>query len=105
MNVQDILLDDNYDLLVKNGDFVVGDSDQQSADLIFQTYIGHWKENMLVGVGVEYYLNAPGGQQKLIADGTAQLRADGYFVNDIVFKDGQYYFDGYRIIGEPIKPA
>ena len=53
---QDITLDASiFDLVIKNGDFFISDSDQQSAALILRTYIGNWKQFPLVGLGLQQY--------------------------------------------------
>ena len=46
MAVKDIILEDN-DLIIENGDFKIGESDQQSIELFFDFYLGHWKESLL----------------------------------------------------------
>jgi lipoprotein-releasing system permease protein len=56
MAVKDITLDDNFDLIIENGDFKVSDSDMQHIQLICITNLGHWKQFPLVGVGIEQSL-------------------------------------------------
>jgi len=48
---KDILLDDNYDLLVQDGDFVVGESEAQEMALILMSSPGEWKASPLTGFG------------------------------------------------------
>ena len=76
MAVKDILLEDN-DLIIENGDFVISESDQQSIELIIDSYLGHWKESPLCGVGVDLFLNSSGQQLALKRAISVQLEADG----------------------------
>ena len=76
MAVKDILLENN-DLIIENGDFKIGESDQQSIELIIDSYLGHWKESPLCGVGVDLFLNSSGQQLALKRAISVQLEADG----------------------------
>jgi|VirMetMinimDraft_7_1064189.scaffolds.fasta_scaffold130059_2 hypothetical protein len=76
MAVKDIILEDN-DLVIENGDFKIGESDQQSIELIIDSYLGHWKESPLCGVGVDLFLNSSGQQLALKRAISVQLEADG----------------------------
>ena len=76
MAVKDILLEDN-DLIIENGDFKIGESDQQSIELIIDSYLGHWKESPLCGVGVDLFLNSSGQQLAFKRAISVQLEADG----------------------------
>lgn len=53
---QDIMLDQNYDLIIKNGDFVTGESSQQEVNLMLQTFVGNWFQYPLAGAGILQYL-------------------------------------------------
>lgn len=52
----DLLLDENNDLRIENGDVVFGGSDEQHRMLLLSTEKGAWKENPDVGVGLINYL-------------------------------------------------
>jgi phage baseplate assembly protein W len=54
----DIILDDDNDLLIQNGDFVIDKSGDQRAALIIQTSQGEWKQSPLVGCGINTALNS-----------------------------------------------
>jgi len=54
----DILLDDNNDLLIENGDFVVGESAGQEAKLLLLYSPGTLRSDPMVGVGFQSYQNA-----------------------------------------------
>jgi hypothetical protein len=82
MIAQDFLLDENYDLLVVNGDFVIGVSDNQHIQDIIQSYIGWWKQFPLVGVGIQSYVNSNGQDQALARSIQIQLQSDGFTVQN-----------------------
>lgn len=79
---KDFLLDDGGDLLIQNGDFAIGRSDQQHVQDIINSYPGWWKQYPNVGVGVMNYLNSSGQQQKLQRNIIIQLQSDGYVVSN-----------------------
>ena len=80
---QDIQLDDNGDLLIRNGDFVIGASDNQHIQDIINASVGWWKEFPLVGVGIANYQSSSGAQQQLERSIKVQLEGDGYSIPTI----------------------
>lgn len=81
MTEQDILLDSDGDLLIENGDLLVGDcSDQCIADII-ESDTGNWKEHPEVGVGIGKYMRAAGGFSELEREIRVQLAGDGRQLN------------------------
>jgi hypothetical protein len=85
MAVNDFLLDENGDLLIKDGDFVIGESDSQHVFDIITSFIGEWKQYPNVGVGIMQYLKAqnPNTAANSIKQ---QLQADGYSLNNCTVK-------------------
>lgn len=96
--VKDILLDvDTGELIIRNGDFVIGESSNQHiADLLLDAP-GEWKQHPLVGIGIRKYINAPETplewailekriRKQLDLDGfsTSQLRVNNF--NDITIE-------------------
>ena len=81
----DILYTD--DLQITNGDFEIGESDQQHIRHILEAMQGSYKQKPLLGVGIREYLNSPmdGELRRLIQ---LQLQADGYSAVNIT-SDGQ----------------
>jgi len=74
----DILLNDaGDDLEIKNGDFVVGQSDLQNVMLIIRLHQGNIKQYPLIGYGEERLINSPvnGAARRQIQ---LQLQSDGY---------------------------
>lgn len=84
MAVKDITLDNDFDLIIENGDFKLSESDMQHIQLICITNLGHWKQFPLTGVGIEQYIASSGQVDALKRSINIQLAADGYKVNDIV---------------------
>ena len=84
MAVSDIILDDNYDLVIENGDFKVSDSDNQHIELLCITALGHWKQHPLIGVGITQYIASSGQSDALKRIINIQLSADGYLVNQVL---------------------
>lgn len=74
----DILLDDNNDLLIENGDLATGDSHYQNVKLIMQAAPGHWKQYPTLGANVMNFVN--GSSPELMREVKLQLLADGYDV-------------------------
>lgn len=98
--VKDIILADDNDLIINStGDFDVKESDQQHVILLINTFLGQWKQDPLVGVGIINYLASSGQQQTLRREITVQMIADGYDVKEIILKDNAlYYIDANRVI-------
>lgn len=85
----DILLDDDYDLLVKDGDFVIGESTAQEIDLILRSEPGHWRDNLLLGFGLIKRIKSAQDKLQLKKDADTHLRLDGFSdINIVVDKQG-----------------
>jgi len=57
---KDIALDENGDLLILNGDFVVLPSDDMHIEHIMRSAKGEWREHPAIGVAILKYLNSTG---------------------------------------------
>ena len=91
---QDILVDDSWELQIKDGDLVVGPSDAQHGELLLLTNPGEWKQHPLTGVGISRYLKAPGTQvTQFVTEAKKQLQADGYRVNELTVDSNLRDFD------------
>jgi hypothetical protein len=55
----DLLLNDEFELLIEMGDFVVGESKEQDIALILDSVPGAWKQSPLIGVGIRKHLSMP----------------------------------------------
>ena len=77
----DIILDDNMDLLIENGDFVVDDSEEQVQQLILVATQGSFRNSPVTGVGIINYIKSQftvGQIDKLRQKIRLQLQYDGY---------------------------
>ena len=88
---KDYILDENGDLLIKNGDFVVGLSDDQHIEDIITSFQGEYKEFPFTGAGILTSLNASDARNA-INKVKEQLQAAGYsltLLNIYVDKSGK----------------
>lgn len=78
----DFLLDQNKDLKIENGDFVLGDSTEQNLELLFISTPGEWKASVEVGIAIERALN---GNLDRFVERTirVQMDADGYKISKL----------------------
>lgn len=80
--MKDILLDDDGDLKIVNGDFVIGTSDVQNQQLLLLTFKGEWKEKPTMAVGAAGFLK-DGDAQGLAAEIKQEFERDGMTVKGI----------------------
>lgn len=80
--MQDIQLTDNYDLEIKNGDFVIADSDEQHIELLLLSFQGEWKNSPLSGCNIRTVKN---GKINRMLDRhiRVQLEADGFDLEEM----------------------
>ncbi len=79
--MNDILLDDDLDLAIENGDFVIGDSEEQHQELILIAFQGSFRASPLTGIGITRYYKASfsvGNIDKLRQKIRLQMQYDGY---------------------------
>lgn len=74
----------NEDLEIKNGDFFIGESDNQHTEHILKASKGEYKGVPEIGVGIEQMLNSEDPTEFLI-EFKKNLQYDGQTVNDIRF--------------------
>ena len=84
-NLNDIILNKNYDLQIDSvtGDFIVGNSDEQSANLIIQLFPGNMKQFPTSGVGILNYLASNTSQDRISQVIKQQLTIDGFTVQSL----------------------
>lgn len=72
----DLVLSDELDLMVENGDWVAGVSDEQHVGLLLLSHLGDWRSEPTAGVGLSLYVNSrnPG---TMLAEIRQQVEADG----------------------------
>jgi hypothetical protein len=78
----DVLIDNNMDLAIADGDFALGDATGQHMQMLIASHPGEWKQHPYAGVGIADYLKGenPGG---LKAEIKRQLKADGMNVKSV----------------------
>jgi hypothetical protein len=74
----DILLDENGDLKIANGDFVIGDSNDQEIENLLVSAKGAFKEFPLVGGDIGKMLKSRSGQTAALKEIKYQLTNDGF---------------------------
>lgn len=80
--MKDIIM--NADLEFQNGDFAIGESQNQHTEHIIIAHKGEYKEMPEIGVGIEQMLNTETGTEFLI-EAKKNLEYDGQKVKNISF--------------------
>ena len=81
--MDDILLSPDFDLLIQNGDFVIGESSVQNQQLILVLEPGSLKSNPSVGVGLGSYINDDQSYEALKKAIQQQFEADGMTISSL----------------------
>lgn len=79
----DITLDKDNDLLIKNGDFVLGDCEGQDIEFLLESFKGEWKENPRVGAEIIKLVKSRATETRIKRDANEQLSNDGFKEIDI----------------------
>lgn len=95
--MKDLLLNSDGDLLVRNGDLVIGESDNQNITDILQSAKGEYKRSPQTGLNAHNFLSGTGNEQDIKTQAKLQLELDGFRVKDInvTFADGNINIDPY----------
>mgnify|MGYP003524428733 CR=1 FL=1 len=91
--MRDILVDTNHDLIIMEGDFLTGESGNQSVELVFLSNPGEWKEHIETGIAIE---RATKGNIDRFLDRTirVQMEADGYNLEKLIINENGISIDG-----------
>ncbi len=82
--MDDFLLDpETGDLLIRNGDFVVGNGNDQHINDIVQSVPGEWKESPFVGCDLYRFVAANVTESEVVAVVKKQLELDVFTVNKV----------------------
>lgn len=85
----DILLDEDFDLKIENGDFVIAPSDQQHVQAIFLAHKGEFKKWPLLGFGAaEYLKKSTVSKPEFLRNLKVQLNYDHYANAEIDINQG-----------------
>ena len=74
----DIVLDTTNDLLIKNGDFVLNDTEGQDIAFLLESFKGEWKEHPLVGAEIIQLVKSRATETRIKRDVYEQLSNDGF---------------------------
>ena len=85
--MKDILLDENHDLRIEDGDFVVGDATEQNERLLLLLNKGELKQYPIDTVGVVMYQDDE-SKAALMQEIERQFTADGMQVNKVALEAG-----------------
>ena len=80
---KDILFDENGDLLIVGGDFVIGDSELQEVETILSMMQGDLKEDPIVGANLLHYEKSTLTPEQVKAKASIALQRDGKDFNKI----------------------
>ncbi|RTL47463.1 MAG: hypothetical protein EKK39_14255 [Sphingobacteriales bacterium] len=92
--MNDILLDNNLDIAIQNGDFVVGECTQQNQQLLLMAGKGTFKEFPTTGVGLNDFIESE-DTVGLLREVKAQFSADGMTVNSLGFNNSKLVVDAH----------
>ncbi|WP_264520382.1 oxidase [Flavobacterium sp. N1994] len=92
--MKDILTDEDGDLLIRGGDIVIGDSDNQHQEDIILASKGEYKETPEIGVGIIQMLSDDDPMSVLI-EIKKNLQYDGMQIRNVKYEDnGKITIDG-----------
>jgi hypothetical protein len=90
--MKDVLLTNEYDLMVEGGDFAIGVSDFQHQCLLLLLHKGELKAHPKAGAGVAGFLLGD-ERSEMLREARMQLEMDGARVERIGFEEGKIYWD------------
>lgn len=81
--MDDILLNTDGTLKIKNGDLVIGFSDQQNINDILSSSKGDWKRSPQTGLDADALINSTASDSDIKKQVQVQLTIDGFRVKDV----------------------
>ena len=84
--MNDILVNDNGSIIIKNGDFAIGHSNQQHQKHLLQFTKGSLKEHITTGVGAAQFIESE-DVAALLREIHVQFSGDGMTVQEIKIDD------------------
>lgn len=88
--VKDYIKDTDGDMLVKDGDFVIAESDGYHIEDLLRAEKGEYKQHPLTGCAILNYINAPltrDVKTKLEKEIRTQLKTDGFTIYTVKVND------------------
>ena len=92
---QDFLLDDNFDPICENGDFVTGDSDSQNVQLLLSYNKAELREFPTAGAGLIHWVKKRlSDLRSMRREVSVQLENDGYKASNFTLdEEGNFDVD------------
>jgi hypothetical protein len=86
--MKDYMLDENNDLRIENGDFVIDDSDLQHQRLLLYAEKGAYKQYPTTGVAIMTFLKDD-NEADMLREIRLQFAQDGMQVDKLSYKNGK----------------
>ncbi|MBB4807464.1 hypothetical protein HNP38_002770 [Chryseobacterium defluvii] len=87
----DILLNEENDISIVNGDFKIGESEQQEIESILIAFKGEFKNTPLLGAEIPRMLKARNTRQGITREIGEQLKYDGFRNIDFNIEDAENF--------------
>lgn len=97
MDAQDILLNNDNELQFFNGDFLVGNSDNQHVQTIIEANKGNFLETPTLGVGIVEYKSSNISAAELEKRVRIELQKDGYKLDRVTINGFNIQIEAKRI--------
>lgn len=94
---QDITVDNDFDLIVRDGDFEANSSDERHINAILLSAKGNYRFAPIVGADAYSFLNSVGQTDTFRREIQEQLTADGYRIDEINFEKSTVNIQAKRI--------
>lgn len=92
--VTDILLDSTLDFQVVNGDFLIGESDEQHIQLLLSSSPGNWKQFPFLGTDLIEDIASPMSAQDIVAKITLAMKVDAFQNISVFANNGKIQVSG-----------
>ncbi|QWA37258.1 hypothetical protein [Chryseobacterium sp. ZHDP1] len=89
--MNDILLNEDNDISIVNGDFHIGESGQQEIESLLIAFKGEFKNTPLLGAELPRMLKARNTRQGITREVNEQLKYDGFTRIDFQIEDAENF--------------
>ncbi len=89
--MKDLLLNEDNDLSIVNGDFQIGESQQQEIESILISFKSEFKNTPLLGAEISRMLKARSTRQGITREVNEQLQYDGFRNIDFRIEDAENF--------------
>jgi hypothetical protein len=91
----DLLLNENFEILILGGDFVSGEATDQHKKILLLVNPGELKHSPMVGVGISQALKDEDGLSSLLSVVKAEFEKDGMKVQGLGIENGRIIENSY----------